>query len=125
MQEPKNLLAPNAGLMTGTILVVLSVVVLLAAVSLYFFVRGRRARDRHSSPVSAHSARLGSLAALESEVVQLRTDVAQLELAQDFTTQLLLHPSGKLNTADRSGRLEAAPDPELNVPKTPRRGTAT
>lgn len=89
MQDPVSLLEPSAGLMAYTLLIVGVVV----AIPVYFLVRFLRAHARRSARMSAAHPTLSNVDALEAEVAQLRTDVTNLELGQEFTTQLLTERS--------------------------------
>ena len=85
MQAPVNLLAPDPGLFWVS-LVVLG---LMVAIPLYLLVRFLRAYERRSRSAREAPSQAAVIEALEDEVAALRTNVAQLTDAQDFTTNLL------------------------------------
>lgn len=86
MQAPVNLLAPDP----ETIPTALVVLALLIAFPLYFIIRFLRAYERRSIPNRDAPSDGASIAVLADEVAALRTEVANLSSAQDFTTRLLL-----------------------------------
>lgn len=85
MRDPANLLAPPAGAVPFT-LVVLGLIV---AVPIYFIVRFLRAYERRAEGARDAQSQAATIAALEDEVVTLRADVERLTSAHDFTMQLL------------------------------------
>ena len=85
MQDPVNMLAPDPGVAISTLVAI----GLLVAFPVYLLIRWLRAYERRSPPVTETPSQAATIAALEAEVASLRTELAELTTAQDFTMQLL------------------------------------
>ncbi|MES2521684.1 MAG: hypothetical protein V4617_03215 [Gemmatimonadota bacterium] len=89
MQTPVELLQPNAGLNFLTaLLLMLGVVGGSVALLIYFVRRFLRAYEKRATP-DALSPTLATVEALETDVAQLRSELAHLAEGQAFTAALL------------------------------------
>lgn len=85
MQDPVNLIEPSSGLMFWTLLLVGAA----AVTGVYVLIRVVRGLRQHNASPVTHSPMAANVELLETEVAQLRSEVRNLEDAQDFTTNLL------------------------------------